>query len=729
MAWELATRFLRLGGEVVEPAHDDDPLEFPAGVVALGRGGAGQIGALLRQDGAHIGMLCLEARCERGRDAVADLAAALPLAGCQFLTVRWPVDAERAAAGWRALARGRAAGAGIAATIAARYLPSLVDAGWSSVRSLLVLGRPTAESLYQDLLSIAESLPVPSRPATLAEVKAIAGDWFLPHAEGDVTIGWSVTELTAEPPADWAQRVLEDRVLAGVPTMLALHLAPAGAPEPVSLAVRRQLQELDAAIEARRGHGRYADDLLSERREIMATLTTLANPATRPRPARLLIACSVPFESARAVRDEIEPSLGRLGFRFVAHGPRQSRDLHLSSAPLASPLVGRGITLTSRGAALLAPLAPAGGDERALGLPLGLRRDGGAAWAREDEGLLITGDPETAIALAQDRAVAEAAQGGRVLVVATEGGWQEPAAAVGGECLPVALNLGAALATLAGEALSQPPGVSAERRIGAWAATMTDLLADLCPDLSDDDLGDLTAGLLGMAEGALAWGEPLSIHALAQHLRAGGDAARHLATLLLSTAGHGRDTVFAPDLRAPLVVFDASPDHEGTRIAPPAGCAAAALRALLDRLATEHPDQRARRVVILDDLATILEAVSGPALLRELLAECRRTGTTLWCRSASLAACPRDLLAELREQVPTLIVIPDAPESLRLLARTFDLPLGLFDCLSHSAVGEVVVVRPGDRVMGEEGASQPETLEISTVRAIPLQYTGLSRRW
>ena len=84
MAWELATRLLRLGGETTEPIErDDDPLEFPAGVVALGRGGAGQIGALVRHDGAHVGMLALEGRCERGRDDVADLAEVLPLAGCQ----------------------------------------------------------------------------------------------------------------------------------------------------------------------------------------------------------------------------------------------------------------------------------------------------------------------------------------------------------------------------------------------------------------------------------------------------------------------------------------------------------------------------------------------------------------------------------------------------------------------------------------------------------------------
>ena len=728
MAWELATRFLRLGNDVAEPADlDDDPLEFPAGVVALGRGGAGQIGALLRSNGAHVGMLCLEGRCERGRDELADLAEALPLTACQFLTVRWPVDAERAGAAWRGQSRGRAAGAGLAATIADRYLPSLVEAGWSTVRSLFVLSRPDAESLYRELLATAETLPFPSRPATLAEVKSLAGDWFLPHAAGDVTIGWSVTELTAEPPADWARRVLEDRVLAGVPTMLSLHLAPAGAPEPVSLAVRRQVQELDAAIEARRRNGRLADDLLAERREIMAELAPLANPAARPRPARLLIACTVPSESARALRDEVEPALERLGLRFVAHGPRQSRDLHLSSAPLNTPIVGRGLTLTSRGAALLTPLVATSGEQRADGVPLGLRRDGAGAWVGHGEGLLITGTPAIAAPLAQTWALAEAGQGGRVLVVATQGGWDNAVAAIDGETLPIALNLGAVLASLGGEALHRQSGDAPERRIGAWAEQMTDLLADLCPDLAEDDLGDLTAALLTLGEGALAWGETLSLQAIMPHLRAGGEEAQHLAALLLSTArGERGNPLLASD--APLVVYDADPDYDGERIAPPPGCAAVAVRAVLDRLAGEHPDPHCRRIVLIDDLSAVLEAASGAAMLRELLGECRRIGAVVWCVASSLAACPRDLLAELREQAPTLIVSPDAPESLRLLARTLELPLGLFDSLSQATVGEVVLVRSGAEFV-DGGGQQTAMPQVFPVRSLPLALPLSGTRW
>jgi hypothetical protein len=539
-----------------------------------------------------------------------------------------------------------------------------------------------------------------------------------------VTIGWSVIELTAEPPADWARRILEDSVLAGVPTMLALHLAPAGAPEPVSLSVRRQLQELDAAIEARRRHGRHADDLLAERREIMATLTPLANPAARPRPARLLIACAVPSESARAMRDEVEPALERLGFRFVAHGPRLSRDLHLSCAPLSAPLVGRGLTLTSRGAALLTPLVANTADSaerRSDGLPLGLRRDGAAVWPESDEGLLITGGTAAAGGLARTLALGAAARGARVAVVTTQGGWESAVEAIDGESLPIALHLGAAFATLGGERLRRPSGGTAERRIGEWATGMAQLLADLCPDLAEDDLGDLTAGLLALAEGALAWGEPLDLQALAAQLQGGSPAARHLAALLLSTAGDDRGGV-QPDPRTALSVYDANPDHAGERIAPPPGCAAVAVRALLDHLAGAHPDPHRPRIVLLDDLTAILEATAGPGLLRELLAEARRIGAAVWCVASSLAACPRDLLAELREQTPTLIASPDAPESLRLLARTLDLPLELFDSLNQATVGEVVVVR------GDAESQTHAYADVFPVRTLPFPLATQSAR-
>ncbi len=720
MAWSLAARLLGLGTgtEPSDPTETyDDPLSFPAGVVALGRGGAGAIGALVRHDGAYVGLLCLEMRCERGREEVAALAETLPLGACQFLTVRWPVAAARAAAAWRT--RGRSSGASIANLIADRYLPSLIDAGWSDVHSLFVLARPDAESLHRDLLAIAASLPFPSRPATLDEVKLLVGDWFLPQAAGDVTIGWSVTELTAEPPSDWARQILEESVLAGVPTMLTLHLAPAGAPEPISLAVRRQLQELDSAIEARRRHGRHADDLLIERRELLATVTPVANPSERPRPARLLLGCTVPSESARALRDEVEPLLHRLGFHFAAHGPRLSRDLHLSCAPLVAPLVGRGITLTSRGAALLAPQVAASadqGDRRGI-LPLGLRRDGAALWPNHGEGLLITGAVGTATTLAQTWALGAAAQGSRVAVVATHGGWDTPASALGAEVVSIALNLGGALSTLGIERLRRQPSGTSDTQIGDWAAALTNILTDLCPDLAEDDLGDLTGALLVLAEGALAWGEPLRLQALVAQLQTGGSAARHLATLLLSTLGNETFRATAGD-SASLVVYDASSDHAGERIAPPPGCAAVALHALLGQLATEHPDPHHSRIIVIDDLSALLEGLSGIGLLHELLAEARRIGATIWYVASSLATCPRDLLLALREHTLTLVVSPDAPESLRLLARSLDLPLGLFDSLLQATVGEVVVVCPFER----DTSPRSTPPSVIPIRTLPLPF-------
>src|SRR3954453_11274565 len=89
MAWSLAPRLLRYR-PAEEPLVYDDVPEFPAGVVALGRGGAGEIGALLREDGVYVGLLSLAAGPGRTMDDVAELARALPLGACQVVTTRWP---------------------------------------------------------------------------------------------------------------------------------------------------------------------------------------------------------------------------------------------------------------------------------------------------------------------------------------------------------------------------------------------------------------------------------------------------------------------------------------------------------------------------------------------------------------------------------------------------------------------------------------------------------------
>src|SRR3954447_19446828 len=244
MAWSLPPRLLRYR-PAEEPPMYDDVAEFPAGVVALGRGGAGEIGALLREDGVYVGLLSLASGAGWGTEDVAALARALPLGACQVVTTRWPVDAERAAASWRAAARGGLTGGPLAAEIADAYLPALVEAGWSEVRSFLAIRRPDPDTLLHDLFAIAERLPLPARPATLPEAKVLAGDWFAPQAAGLVTIGWSLSELTAEPRPDWARAILEADALVGVPTVLSLHLESAGSSAPVPFEVHRRLAELD----------------------------------------------------------------------------------------------------------------------------------------------------------------------------------------------------------------------------------------------------------------------------------------------------------------------------------------------------------------------------------------------------------------------------------------------------------------------------------------------------
>ena len=685
-----------------------EPPGLPAGVVALGRGGAGEIGALLRDDGVYAGLLRVLPPAGRGLADVAALADALPPGACQIVTVRWPIDPERAARSWRAATRGGIGATALAGEIGAGYLPALAEAGWSEVRTFLAILRPNPDRLLRDLVAIGDALPLPARPATLAEMKHLAGEWFAPHAAGLVTIGWSLTELIAEPRPDWARIILEAPALRGIATTLTLHLEPVGTPAPVSLELHRRLTEIDAEIAARRAgiphsddEGDEAEDLLAERHELLAALAVSGTGTDRPRPAQLLLGCSTEPQSARALRGEIEAVLHRVGFQAISLGPGRSGDTLLSCSPLGIALVGRELTLTTRGASLLAPIVPAmdglgamGGDERPRGLPLGLRRDGAAATVPPGSDLVAVGEeaagPTSAI---QTWALGQLAGGAEVLVVDTHGGWRSATLAAGGERVPVALGLGGLLGGLGVETLRD--GGSTPRQIVRWADLVARMLVDLCPDLDDDELGDLTGQLLALAEGDLAWGEPVQLGPIVARLRESAhEPARHLAAMLTATGA----------LKPPpphewaggLTVFEATPDHAGQRIAAPAGCAAVALGAIRDALGNAQADGRRARLIVLDDLTTLLEASAGPALLGAILTAAGRAGVPVWCAASSLAACPRPALEALRALSPLVVLFPGQPDSLRATARALDLPPGLFEGRAGLGTGEALVIHGED---------------------------------
>lgn len=702
MAWSLASRPFRRAAEGASIAAEVPGL--PVGVVALGRGGAGEIGALLREDGVYAGLLSLMAPAGRGLADVAALAETLPTGACQIITTRWPIDSERAGRSWRVPTRSGLAGAALAGEIGAQYLPTLSEAGWSEVRTFLAIVRSDPDRLLHDLLTMAEILSLPARPATLAEVKRLAGEWYAPHAAGLVTIGWALTELIAEPRPDWPRAILEAPALRGVPTVLTLHLEAAGAPAPVSLEVHRRLADLDAEIAARRRfasapdeEGDQAEDLLAERHELLAALASSGTGSDRPRPAQLLLACSVEPQGARALRGEVEAVLHRAGLLAISLGPGRSDDTLLSCAPLGIALVGRELTLTTRGAALLAPIAPAMDgiaapqSARADGVPLGLRRDGAAALIPHGSDLVAVGAAADGLTAAlQTWALGRIATGTEVLVVDTHGGWRPVALAAGGERVQVALSLGALLGGLGAETLrgDGPPA----RQVSTWADTVARTLFDLCPDLGDDELGDLTGHLLALAEGDLAWGEPVQLGPIVARLRENEhEPARHLAAMLTAT---GALRPAPPgDWVGGLTIFDAVPDDAGQRLVPPSGCAAVALGAIRDTLSAAANGGRRARLVILDDLAVLLEASAGPALLAEILHRARQTGVAVWCAATSLAACPRPALEALRALRPLTVLFPAAPEGLRLTARALDLPPGLFEGRAGLGAGEALVVR------------------------------------
>lgn len=690
----------RLRGADDELTAPGGELPFPAGVVALGRGGAGDAGALLRPDGVLVGLLRLAATGPRGRDDVAALAAALPGVACQCLTVRRPIDLERGIAAWHAATggEGRSDGRGaLAADFADSYLPALAEAGWSETQTLFALFGDDPDELQRDLERVARSLPLEARPLALAELKRLAGDWFAPLATGLVTIGWVVTGLTAEPHPDWMRLVLGSAALAGLPLMVTLHLGPQAVPD-------RPVQRHDPLGGDRRAPG------LRPRR-----------PAggQGPRLARLVIGCTVEPRVAREVRDEVEAILVRIGLVATSFGPGRSRDTLLTLAPLGQPVIGRGLTLNERGAALLTPLTSAGagrghvrGARAWTGLPpLGLSRDGGGVAPLRGEHLLLYGAAGSGKSAAMRTwALAQVAAGVAVTVVDTAGAWVGAAIAGGGEVIPVREELPRLLGGL---------GFDPERRgrrgeggdgQGAWVTGAAALLGDLCPTLSDDDRGDLTATLLGLAEDHLAGRDVVHLHRLVRRLAENGygRTAAALGALLLPGAGRERDAGSPPS----VVVYDASgngarwhdtpPEGRGGRleVVTAAGLAAASVRAAIEGLRTQASSQAANatggRLLIVDSFDAVLAASAGPGLLLQLFDEARRADAAVWCASSTpppTVGSPAGVAAALRDLAPTAVVFGHGPDELRTIARWFGQPPTIYSSLHEAVPGTAIIAR------------------------------------
>ncbi|MGN6699266.1 MAG: hypothetical protein ACTHMR_14015 [Thermomicrobiales bacterium] len=697
MRWGLLPAPRLLGADE-ELTTSDDAAVFPAGVVALGRGGAGETGALLRPDGVYVGLLLLDSRSSCGGPEIAQLAAALPTSACQVLTVRRPVDLERQTAAWEHVTRGQRTQAGLAAAIADGYLPELVAAGWSETSTVLALLQPSADRLRRELTTLATAWPGGARIATPHEVKALAGDWLAGHEAGLVTIGWDVTELTAEPDAAWVNAILDHEALAGAPVMIAIHLAPAGSPAPVSLEARRRLAALDETLAAIAPGDDDEQYLLAERRELLAVFAAATSQAdSRPRPARLLIACTIEPRYARAVRSAVEPELWRLGFVTTSFGPGRGHDLLLSCAPLGQPLVGRGMTLTTRGAVQLLPLL----QDRMLptaragaALPLGLQPDGGAVWIRPGESLVLTGPAGSGkTAVAQTWTLGQLASGKTVSVLDTSGAWHGIAIAGAGAAIPAARHAGALLATLALEPVDGLSALALRERAEAWVALATALLEDCCPALGADARGDLTAQLLGLAEDALHTGRRLGFDRVVKLLRAGGEtaAAGELAALL--KAGSGT----APDLAARLIVLDAA--DGGERELPVAAVRAISLATLLARLRAASAPVALPQIIVLDALDDLLDCAAGPLLASMLVRAAAATGVAVWCVCRQAPAAGGSLTAALREARCTLVAQASEPGEQAALAQA----LGFSPALVAARVprpGAALLLRPPAPVPG-----------------------------
>jgi hypothetical protein len=697
MRWGLLT-VPRLLGADEELTAGDAAAVFPAGVVALGRGGAGETGALLRSDGVYVGLLLLDSQTSAGSPDVARMAAALPANGCQVLTVRRPVDLERQTAAWEHATRGQRAHAGLAAALADSYLPELVAAGWSDTSTVLAVFQPTADRLRRELTTLASAWPGGARIATPHEVKALAGDWLAGHEAGLVTIGWAVTELSAAPAAGWVNAILDHEALVGAPVMIALHLAPAGSPAPVSLEARRRLAAIDEELAALTRGEAEEHYLLAERRDLMAALATAAGEVdARPRPARLLIGCTVEPRYARAVRSAVEPELWRVGFVTTSFGPGRSHDLLLSCAPLGQPLVGRGMTLTTRGAVQLLPLL----NDRVLpegraggALPLGLQPDGCAIWTRPGESLVLAGPPGSGkTPVAQTWTLGQTAAGKAVSVLDVSGAWAGIAVAGGGAAISTARSAGALLAGLALEPVADLSALALRARAEVWVALATVLLEDCCPSLGPDARGDLTAQLLSLAEEALNSGRRLGFDRIAKLLRASGEtaAAGELAALL--KAGSGT----TPELAARLAVLDVATG--GDRGLPVAAVRAIGLATLVARLRAVPAPITLPHIIVLDALDDLLACAAGPPLAAMLFREAAVTGVAIWslCRQAPPAGGP--LGATLREARCSLIALANESGEQATLAHALGYDPALFAAIVARS-GVALLVRPPAREPG-----------------------------
>lgn len=656
----------------------EDETVFPAGVVALGRGGAGDMGALLLPDGRLAGLLQLRGQ----RDEVFGLVDGLPATECQLITLRRPVDLARRIAGWSGATHGRerrAEQSSLADHFADEYLPDLGAAGWSETQTLLVLFGYDAEGLRHAVDRALHRLPphLNARLATMGELKDLAGSWLTSLAEGQVTIGWWVSELVHAPDPAWPQLLLEDQALRGVPLTLTLHLGPRAETGLVSLEERRL---------ARRG---------------LAGSLALPTGGTS-RVARLLIACTVDPLLARRTRAVVEAALGRLGFLVGAVGPARSREILLSCAPLGKPIAGRDTALADEDVAAVIPLGtatmPATQTPADL-LPLGLRDDGSAVMAGERTPLLLVGggDAERGEAI-QAWALARVAAGFAVTVVDTSGAWHAAVIGGGGQRIDVGAQLSALLSKLGCdlEPLTRARAKSSEAREAAdrWVTVATATLSALCPTLSEDDRGDLTVTLLDLADDHLAGRGKVSGRKLLRRLREqSSQAAEVLAPVLAPSGVPRRVRLDAPD--APLMtVFDASGTvtvNAPLPIAPP-GLIVAGLSAAIERLCALESQARRGQVIVLDDLARILAVPAAAVLLPELRRRAERAGAAVWYAAASLANAPAWATAVIQDTRPTGIILRQHDDTAcQSTAHWFGIPLPLLRDVAGADVGGAVV--------------------------------------